>query len=191
MKRWVAASLTSWLWRWTETWSSLTVSSRLSSSQLLSQFISPHTGRIYGRHITGERITEALNGCVCSVVWIKRFMSSFYSAGLCGRKQKEVSKAIKKAHSMGTFPSDEPFKVTFLLSDQMNQISCTKYHVNVWRHQLIVAHQRNQSREMSDVFLNVCFSLTSASLSSGFMSVTHKHPEFMKDPSICGIKHLD
>lgn len=131
MKRWVAASLTSWLWRWTETWSSLTVSSRLSSSQLLSQFISPHTGRIYGRHITGERITEALNGCVCSVVWIKRFMSIFYSAGLCGRKQKEVSKAIKKAHSMGTFPSDEPFKVTFLHSEQMNQISCTKYHVNV------------------------------------------------------------
>ncbi|XP_063334998.1 28S ribosomal protein S18c, mitochondrial [Pelmatolapia mariae] len=65
--------------------------------QLLSQFISPHTGRIYGRHITG----------------------------LCGRKQKEVSKAIKKAQSMG------------------------------------------------------------------FMSVTHKHPQFMKDPNICGIKHLD
>ncbi|XP_044029536.1 28S ribosomal protein S18c, mitochondrial [Siniperca chuatsi] len=65
--------------------------------QLLSQFISPHTGRIYGRHITG----------------------------LCGRKQREVSKAIKKAHSMG------------------------------------------------------------------FMSVTHKHPQFMKDPNICGIKHLD
>ncbi|XP_061590552.1 28S ribosomal protein S18c, mitochondrial [Cololabis saira] len=66
------------------------------NTQLLSQFISPHTGRIYGRHITG----------------------------LCGRKQKEVSKAIKKAHSMG------------------------------------------------------------------FMSVTHKHPEFMKDPNICGVKHL-
>ncbi|CAN9504614.1 unnamed protein product [Ophioblennius macclurei] len=65
--------------------------------QLLSQFISPHTGRIYGRHITG----------------------------LCGVKQKEVSKAIKKAHSMG------------------------------------------------------------------FMSVTHKHPQFMKDPNICGAKHLD
>ncbi|XP_040914263.1 28S ribosomal protein S18c, mitochondrial [Toxotes jaculatrix] len=65
--------------------------------QLLSQFISPHTGRIYGRHITG----------------------------LCGRKQKEVSKAIKKAHSMG------------------------------------------------------------------FMSVTHKHPQFMRDPHICGIKPLD
>ncbi|XP_047425633.1 28S ribosomal protein S18c, mitochondrial [Mugil cephalus] len=65
--------------------------------QLLSQFISPHTGRIYGRHITG----------------------------LCGRKQKEVSKAIKKAHAMG------------------------------------------------------------------FMSVTHKHPQFMKDPNICGVKHLD
>uniref|UniRef100_UPI0037E85C16 small ribosomal subunit protein bS18m n=1 Tax=Semicossyphus pulcher TaxID=241346 RepID=UPI0037E85C16 len=65
--------------------------------QLLSQFISPHTGRIYGRHITG----------------------------LCGRKQKEISKAIKKAHSMG------------------------------------------------------------------FMSVTHKHPQFMKDPNICSIKHLD
>ncbi|XP_077478627.1 small ribosomal subunit protein bS18m [Stigmatopora argus] len=41
--------------------------------QLLSQFISPHTGRIYGRHITG----------------------------LCGRKQKDISKAIKKAHAMG------------------------------------------------------------------------------------------
>ncbi|XP_069557075.1 small ribosomal subunit protein bS18m isoform X1 [Brachyistius frenatus] len=65
--------------------------------QLLSQFVSPYTGRIYGRHITG----------------------------LCGRKQKEVSKAIKKAHSMG------------------------------------------------------------------FMSVTHKHPNFMKDPNICSIKHLD
>ncbi|XP_017282903.1 28S ribosomal protein S18c, mitochondrial [Kryptolebias marmoratus] len=65
--------------------------------QLLSQFISPHTGRIYGRYITG----------------------------LCGRKQKEISKAIKKAHAMG------------------------------------------------------------------FMSVTHKHPQFMKDPNICGSKHLD
>nr|XP_020443367.1 28S ribosomal protein S18c, mitochondrial [Monopterus albus] len=26
---------------------------------------------------------------------------------------------------------------------------------------------------------------------SGFMSLTHKHPQFMRDPSICGIKHLD
>ncbi|KAM9801244.1 small ribosomal subunit protein bS18m [Neosynchiropus ocellatus] len=66
------------------------------NTQLLSQFISPHTGRIYGRHVTG----------------------------LCGRKQKEVSKAIKKAHSMG------------------------------------------------------------------FMSVTHKHPQLMKDPNVCMIKHL-
>ncbi|KAM9701099.1 small ribosomal subunit protein bS18m [Menidia menidia] len=65
--------------------------------QLLSQFISPHTGRIYGRHITG----------------------------LCGRKQREVSKAIKKAHALG------------------------------------------------------------------FMPVTHKHPQFMKDPNICSIRHLD
>ncbi|CAJ1069892.1 S ribosomal protein S18c%2C mitochondrial [Xyrichtys novacula] len=65
--------------------------------QLLSQFISPHTGRIYGRHITG----------------------------LCGRKQKEVSKAIKKAQAMG------------------------------------------------------------------FMPVTHKHPQFMRDPNICSIKHLN
>ncbi|XP_041666591.1 28S ribosomal protein S18c, mitochondrial [Cheilinus undulatus] len=67
------------------------------NTQLLSQFISPHTGRIYGRHITG----------------------------LCGRKQKEVTKAIKKAQS------------------------------------------------------------------TGFMSVTHKHPQFMKDQNICSIKHLD
>ncbi|XP_036385929.1 28S ribosomal protein S18c, mitochondrial [Megalops cyprinoides] len=41
--------------------------------QLLSQFVSPHTGRIYGRHITG----------------------------LCGRKQRQISKAIKKAQHMG------------------------------------------------------------------------------------------
>uniref|UniRef100_A0A8C9X2A6 Small ribosomal subunit protein bS18m n=1 Tax=Sander lucioperca TaxID=283035 RepID=A0A8C9X2A6_SANLU len=73
------------------------VSVDFKNTQLLSQFISPHTGRIYGRHVTG----------------------------LCGRKQKEVSKAIKKAHSMG------------------------------------------------------------------FMSVTHKHPQFMKDPNICAVKHLD
>ncbi|XP_008295872.1 small ribosomal subunit protein bS18m [Stegastes partitus] len=66
------------------------------NTQLLSQFVSPYTGRIYGRHITG----------------------------LCGRKQKEVSKAIKKAHSMG------------------------------------------------------------------FMSVTHKHPQFMKDPKICVVRRL-
>lgn len=31
------------------------IHSHLSSLQLLSQFISPHTGRIYGRHITGEQ----------------------------------------------------------------------------------------------------------------------------------------
>ncbi|KAM4673152.1 small ribosomal subunit protein bS18m isoform 2-T2 [Amazona ochrocephala] len=37
--------------------------------QLLSQFVSPHTGRIYGRHITG----------------------------LCNKKQKEITKAIKRA----------------------------------------------------------------------------------------------
>ncbi|XP_066566946.1 small ribosomal subunit protein bS18m [Amia ocellicauda] len=44
--------------------------------QLLSQFVSPHTGFIYGRHITG----------------------------LCGKKQKQVSKAIKKAQHMGFMP---------------------------------------------------------------------------------------
>ncbi|KAM9329161.1 small ribosomal subunit protein bS18m [Gastrophryne carolinensis] len=44
--------------------------------QLLSQFVSPHTGRIYGRHITG----------------------------LCGTKQKEIAKAIKRAHIMGFMP---------------------------------------------------------------------------------------
>ncbi|MBN3311876.1 RT18C protein, partial [Atractosteus spatula] len=44
--------------------------------QLLSQFVSPHTGRIYGRHITG----------------------------LCGKKQREISKAIKQAHHMGFMP---------------------------------------------------------------------------------------
>ncbi|XP_053311793.1 28S ribosomal protein S18c, mitochondrial [Spea bombifrons] len=46
------------------------------NTQLLSQFVSPHTGRIYGRHITG----------------------------LCGKKQREISKAIKRAHIMGFMP---------------------------------------------------------------------------------------
>ncbi|XP_035751438.1 28S ribosomal protein S18c, mitochondrial isoform X1 [Egretta garzetta] len=41
--------------------------------QLLSQFVSPHTGCIYGRHITG----------------------------LCDKKQKEITKAIKRAHVLG------------------------------------------------------------------------------------------
>ncbi|NXJ96080.1 RT18C protein, partial [Corythaixoides concolor] len=41
--------------------------------QLLSQFVSPYTGCIYGRHITG----------------------------LCNKKQKEVTKAIKRAHVLG------------------------------------------------------------------------------------------
>nr|KAF6501465.1 mitochondrial ribosomal protein S18C [Molossus molossus] len=44
--------------------------------QLLSQFISPFTGCIHGRHITG----------------------------LCGKKQKEVTKAIKRAQIMGPQP---------------------------------------------------------------------------------------
>ncbi|XP_075785627.1 small ribosomal subunit protein bS18m isoform X2 [Pelodiscus sinensis] len=44
--------------------------------QLLSQFVSPYTGRIYGRHITG----------------------------LCGKKQKEITKAIKRAHVIGFMP---------------------------------------------------------------------------------------
>ncbi|XP_010796078.1 28S ribosomal protein S18c, mitochondrial [Notothenia coriiceps] len=47
------------------------------NTQLLSQFISPYTGRIYGRHITR----------------------------LCSRKQKEVAKAVKKSHALGTSSS--------------------------------------------------------------------------------------
>ncbi|XP_069834298.1 small ribosomal subunit protein bS18m [Dendropsophus ebraccatus] len=46
------------------------------NTQLLSQFVSPHTGRIYGRHITG----------------------------LCGIKQKAIAKAIKRATIMGFMP---------------------------------------------------------------------------------------
>ncbi|NXG12371.1 RT18C protein, partial [Sakesphorus luctuosus] len=44
--------------------------------QLLSQFVSPYTGCIYGRHITG----------------------------LCSKKQKEVTKAIKRAQVLGFMP---------------------------------------------------------------------------------------
>ncbi|XP_020657458.3 small ribosomal subunit protein bS18m isoform X2 [Pogona vitticeps] len=44
--------------------------------QLLSQFISPYTGRLLGRHITG----------------------------LCGKKQLAISKAIKRSRCMGLMP---------------------------------------------------------------------------------------
>ncbi|KAM6120472.1 small ribosomal subunit protein bS18m isoform 1-T1 [Pterocles gutturalis] len=44
--------------------------------QLLSQFVSPYTGCIYGRHITG----------------------------LCDKKQKEITKAIKRAQVLGFMP---------------------------------------------------------------------------------------
>uniref|UniRef100_A0A8C4X8H4 Small ribosomal subunit protein bS18m n=1 Tax=Erpetoichthys calabaricus TaxID=27687 RepID=A0A8C4X8H4_ERPCA len=64
--------------------------------QLLSQFISPHTGRIYGRHITG----------------------------LCGKKQKEISKAIKKSHYMGFMPV--VFKEPAFLKDP--NICSIKHH---------------------------------------------------------------
>ncbi|XP_053559223.1 28S ribosomal protein S18c, mitochondrial [Bombina bombina] len=46
------------------------------NTQLLSQFVSPHTGHIYGRHITG----------------------------LCGKKQKAIANAIKRAQIMGYMP---------------------------------------------------------------------------------------
>ncbi|XP_022779070.1 28S ribosomal protein S18b, mitochondrial-like [Stylophora pistillata] len=44
--------------------------------RLLSQFVSPHTGRIYGRTLTG----------------------------LCIKKQKEIAKAIRRARAMGFMP---------------------------------------------------------------------------------------
>ncbi|KAL7982131.1 hypothetical protein Chor_001188 [Crotalus horridus] len=43
------------------------------ADMLLSQFISPYTGHIHGQHITG----------------------------LCTKKQKQIAKAIKRAHRMG------------------------------------------------------------------------------------------
>uniref|UniRef100_U3IYK4 Small ribosomal subunit protein bS18m n=3 Tax=Anatinae TaxID=2068716 RepID=U3IYK4_ANAPP len=55
--------------------------------QLLSQFVSPYTGRIYGRHITG----------------------------LCNKKQKEISKTIKRAQVLGFMPV--MFKNTAFLTD--------------------------------------------------------------------------
>uniref|UniRef100_A0A8B9R8F6 Small ribosomal subunit protein bS18m n=1 Tax=Anas platyrhynchos TaxID=8839 RepID=A0A8B9R8F6_ANAPL len=54
---------------------------------LLSQFVSPYTGRIYGRHITG----------------------------LCNKKQKEISKTIKRAQVLGFMPV--MFKNTAFLTD--------------------------------------------------------------------------
>ncbi|XP_035402764.1 28S ribosomal protein S18c, mitochondrial [Cygnus atratus] len=55
--------------------------------QLLSQFVSPYTGRIYGRHLTG----------------------------LCNKKQKEISKTIKRAQVLGFMPV--MFKNTSFLTD--------------------------------------------------------------------------
>ncbi|KAL9983924.1 hypothetical protein ACROYT_G006170 [Oculina patagonica] len=44
--------------------------------RLLSQFVSPHTGRMYGRTLTG----------------------------LCDKKQKEITRAIRRARAMGFMP---------------------------------------------------------------------------------------
>ncbi|XP_068835038.1 small ribosomal subunit protein bS18m-like [Capricornis sumatraensis] len=59
-------------------WRSCSQYKQVTSSEdlLLSQFISPFTGCIYGRHITG----------------------------LCGKKQKEITKAIKRAQILGFMP---------------------------------------------------------------------------------------
>uniref|UniRef100_A0A8C4M644 Small ribosomal subunit protein bS18m n=1 Tax=Equus asinus TaxID=9793 RepID=A0A8C4M644_EQUAS len=59
-------------------WRSCSQYKQITSNEdlLLSQFISPFTGCIYGRHITG----------------------------LCGKKQKEITKAIKRAQIMGFMP---------------------------------------------------------------------------------------
>ncbi|XP_012579702.1 PREDICTED: 28S ribosomal protein S18c, mitochondrial isoform X2 [Condylura cristata] len=59
-------------------WRSYSQYQQITSNEdmLLSQFISPFTGCIYGRHITG----------------------------LCGKKQKEITKAIKRAQIMGFMP---------------------------------------------------------------------------------------
>uniref|UniRef100_A0A8I3S2M4 Small ribosomal subunit protein bS18m n=1 Tax=Canis lupus familiaris TaxID=9615 RepID=A0A8I3S2M4_CANLF len=59
-------------------WRSCSQYEQVASNEdlLLSQFISPFTGCIYGRHITG----------------------------LCGKKQKEITKAIKRAQIMGFMP---------------------------------------------------------------------------------------
>ncbi|XP_020957464.1 28S ribosomal protein S18c, mitochondrial isoform X3 [Phacochoerus africanus] len=59
-------------------WRSCSQYKQVASNEdlLLSQFISPFTGCIYGRHITG----------------------------LCGKKQKEITKAIKRAQILGFMP---------------------------------------------------------------------------------------
>uniref|UniRef100_A0A671DRY2 Small ribosomal subunit protein bS18m n=1 Tax=Rhinolophus ferrumequinum TaxID=59479 RepID=A0A671DRY2_RHIFE len=59
-------------------WRSCSQYKQVTSNEdlLLSQFISPFTGCIYGRHLTG----------------------------LCGKKQKEITKAIKRAQIMGFMP---------------------------------------------------------------------------------------
>uniref|UniRef100_A0AAQ6ISE0 Mitochondrial ribosomal protein S18C n=1 Tax=Anabas testudineus TaxID=64144 RepID=A0AAQ6ISE0_ANATE len=44
--------------------------------QLLSQFISPHTGRIYGRHITGEQLN--CDADVSSFLYIKKTFCFFF-----------------------------------------------------------------------------------------------------------------
>ncbi|XP_059522572.1 small ribosomal subunit protein bS18m isoform X2 [Myotis daubentonii] len=59
-------------------WRSCSQYKQVTSNEdmLLSQFISPFTGCIHGRHITG----------------------------LCGKKQREITKAIKRAQIMGFMP---------------------------------------------------------------------------------------
>ncbi|TSP09046.1 28S ribosomal protein S18c, mitochondrial [Bagarius yarrelli] len=110
-----------------------------SCVQLLSQFISPHTGRIYGRHITG----------------------------LCGRKQREVTKAIKRARSMGNTNQNSSLFI-YQTSNLVDRSIGTRVQIPLFS------------------FTRVFFVFL-----TGFMSVTLKEPQFIKDPNVCDIRHME
>ena len=70
----------------------------ISLLQLLSQFISPHTGRIYGRHITGEPplIELHLNRLLSTSVFGEQIRISIHSHPLCSGSQACVGESKRK-----------------------------------------------------------------------------------------------
>lgn len=114
-------AFTSDLCAWVHTWSSSSAppgvwQDRLIPSQTESQSwinlsLSPCSCSLSSSRRTragSMAATSQVSLCPKQVIWIKSSSSGWVTppsvfSGLCGRKQKEVSKAIKKAQSMGTF----------------------------------------------------------------------------------------
>lgn len=60
---------------------------------------------MFALNINGDVNTAIINAFECDVIWPASYKINFritvWLTGLCGKKQKEISKAIKRAQQMG------------------------------------------------------------------------------------------